>query len=74
MLIDSLKCNIPNKIEIDIVILQQMSFIFNALQDGWKVEKKHGKYIFKKPHEGIKEVFLESYLKKFIESNISKLS
>tara|TARA_Y100000768_G_scaffold50183_2_gene32727 strand:+ start:8801 stop:9025 length:225 start_codon:yes stop_codon:yes gene_type:complete len=74
MLIDSLKSNIPNKIEIDIVILQQMSFIFNALQDGWKVEKKRGKYIFKKPHEGVKEVFLESYLKEFIESNISKLS
>lgn len=46
-------------------------FIYNALDDGWSVTKKQDYYIFKKKHEERKEVFLDSYLTKFIEKNMN---
>lgn len=46
-------------------------FIYNALDDGWSVVKKQDYYIFKKKHEERKEVFLDSYLTKFIERNMN---
>lgn len=55
---------------LDILKKTKMIFIFNALEKGWKIKKKDERYIFSKNHEGKKEVFLDSYLKRFIESNI----
>lgn len=46
-------------------------FIYNALDDGWCVVKKQDYYIFKKKHEERKEVFLDSYLTKFVEKNMN---
>ena len=45
-------------------------FIMNALESGWKVEKKDGRYIFTKKHEGKREVFMEDYLENFIKFNL----
>jgi hypothetical protein len=59
----------PN-LGIDFINLQKLSFINNAIESGWNVSKKNNKYIFCKKHEGKKEVFLESYLQKFIEDNL----
>jgi|TARA_B100001287_G_C22508430_1_gene447034 glucosamine 6-phosphate synthetase-like amidotransferase/phosphosugar isomerase protein len=42
-------------------------FIFNALEDGWNVEKRENCYIFRKKHENKREYYLDSYLNKFIE-------
>jgi hypothetical protein len=47
-----------------------MSFIYNAIQDGWNVKKVRGKYIFTKKHHSKKEYFYDTYLKEFIESNL----
>ena len=47
-----------------------MTFIYNAIQNGWEVKLKDDKYIFSKKHEGKKEIFLDTYLKKFIEKNM----
>ena len=55
---------------LDILKKTKMMFIFNALEKGWKIKKKDERYIFSKNHGGKKEVFLDSYLKRFIESNI----
>ena len=63
--------NIPEKLDIDNFILQKMSFIYNALEDGWDIKKIDNKYIFSKNHEEKKEVYLDSYLQHFLESNIS---
>ena len=63
------KSNIPKQ-KIDYIKLQKMSFIYNAIQDGWNVKKLRGKYIFTKKHHSKKEYFYDSYLKEFIESNI----
>ena len=58
------------KLKIDDVVFKKMSFIYNALQDGWSVKKKKESYIFSKTHEGKKEIFLDSYLSKFIQDNV----
>jgi hypothetical protein len=47
-----------------------MALIYNAVQSGWRVEKKDEKYIFSKKHEGKKEVYLETYVKNFLERNM----
>lgn len=49
------------------VTLQKMNFIFNALENGWTVEKKESQFIFTKPHEGKKEVFSDNYLFTFMK-------
>ena len=62
---------IPEKIDVDNFILQKMVFIYNALENGWDIKKSNEKYIFLKNHEQKKEVYLDSYLRKFLETNIS---
>jgi hypothetical protein len=51
--------------------LQKYSFIMNALENGWKVKKRKGSYIFTKKHEGRKEIFKEGYLESFIAENMN---
>jgi hypothetical protein len=70
-----LSSEIPRKLEVDVIQLHKMAFVYNAVNDGWKVEKKEGKYVFLKKHEGKKEIYLDSYLEKFVSNNvdISKL-
>jgi hypothetical protein len=59
---------------LDALELQKMIFIYNALKTGWSVKMMaEGKFEFKKSLEKsnyTKEVFLDDYLKKFIESNL----
>ena len=62
---------IPEKIQIDNFQLQKMIFINNALDNGWDIKKINDKYIFSKNHEQKKEVYLESYLRDFLETNIN---
>lgn len=65
-----LNFDIPVDINIDLIKLQKLIFIYNAIDAGWSVKKIEDKYIFSKKHEGKKEVYLETYLQKFIESNL----
>jgi hypothetical protein len=44
----------------------KIRFIYNAIQDGWSVQKKDKMYIFKKKHENKKKYVSEDFLKKFI--------
>jgi hypothetical protein len=62
---------IPEKIDIDNFMLQKMVFLYNALERGWDVKKVEDKYIFTKNHEQKKEVYLDSYLREFLETNIT---
>ena len=48
-----------------------MAFIYNALEDGWTINKKNDCYIFKKNHEGKKEVYLDDYLRRFMKDNFN---
>lgn len=54
-------------LDIDNLQIQKMLFIYNALEDGWKVKKEKNAFIFTKPHEKKKEYFTEDYLKEFIK-------
>jgi len=61
--------NNNNNIAIDKLTFRKMNFIYNALEKGWKVEKRNQLYIFKKNHEGKKEVYLDDYLARFMQDN-----
>jgi hypothetical protein len=56
--------------KVDIIKLHKMAFIYNALENGWKVKKNGDCYVFTKNHGGKKEIFLDSYLKKFVKMNL----
>lgn len=58
------------EVPMDNIKFQKMMFLYNALNDGWTVKKKNGSYIFKKDHEGKKEVFLDTYLTTFMKDNL----
>lgn len=51
--------------------MQKMSFIYNALENGWIVKKKNDTYIFYKKHENKREIFDNNYLEHFLETNIT---
>ena len=63
--------NIENEPVIDNINKNIMIFVLNALDDGWSVKKDGDKYIFKKKHENKKEIFMKSYLEKFIHKNMN---
>ena len=69
--------NLENEksLEIDKIKFQKMVFLYNALDNGWSIKKKQNSYIFKKNHEGKKEVLNETYLSIFMKDNadINKL-
>jgi hypothetical protein len=65
-----LKVEVPSNLNIDLIQLQKMTFVYNALDAGWSVKKIDNQYIFSKKHEGKREVYLDTYLQKFIESNL----
>ena len=67
---EPINLSIPQNIEVNLVDFQKMNFIYNAIKNGWEVKMKEDNYIFSKKHEGKREVFQDSYLKKFIEKNM----
>jgi hypothetical protein len=59
-----------NNVQIDNIKFQKMLLIYNALEGGWTIKKKENTFIFEKKHEGKKEVLLDSYLERFMKSNL----
>lgn len=55
-----------NPREINLVKLHRLAMIQNAIDDGWRIEKRDTSYIFSKPHEQQREIFEEDYLNKFL--------
>jgi hypothetical protein len=66
----NLQVELPADLNIDLVQLQKMNFIYNALTDGWTIKKQDNQFIFSKKHEGKKEIYLDTYLQSFIEANM----
>uniref|UniRef100_A0A6C0LGD5 Uncharacterized protein n=1 Tax=viral metagenome TaxID=1070528 RepID=A0A6C0LGD5_9ZZZZ len=58
-----------NHIKMENIQFQKMVFLFNALNEGWSIQKRKDSYIFTKKHEGKKEIFLDSYLMSFLKNN-----
>ena len=66
-----LTCNDKTqKLKIDNLQIQKMLFIYNALENGWSVEKEQDTFFFKKPHENKKKYFTDEYLKEFIQNQL----
>jgi len=59
-----------NNIKIDNIKFQKMLLIYNALEEGWSIKKKDDAIIFEKKHEGKKEILLDTYLERFMKSNL----
>ena len=68
--LDSLKDLENSNIKVDIIQFQKMLLLFNSIEQGWSVKKKEGAYVFTKPHENKKEVLEDSYLLKFMKTNL----
>lgn len=61
-----------NNFDKDIKKFQKMILIYNALEDGWNVEKKDNNYVFQKKHENNLKYFddkcITGFLKKYLKS------
>lgn len=57
-------------IKIDAIQFQKMLLLFNSIEQGWSVKKRGDSYVFSKPHENKKEVLEDSYLLKFMKTNL----
>jgi hypothetical protein len=67
---DSLKSLEDDDIKVDIIKFQKMLLLYHAIEQGWTIKKRNDSYVFSKSHEGKKEIFEESYLHKFMKSNL----
>jgi hypothetical protein len=67
---EQIKINKIDKNDIDKTTLHKMILLFNALEDGWTIHRNNQSYVFSKNHEGKKEILLDSYLLKFMKTNL----
>jgi hypothetical protein len=68
--LDSFKDLEEQNLKVDSVKFQKMLLLFNSIEQGWSVKKRGDSYVFSKNHEGKKEVLEDSYLIKFMKSNL----
>jgi hypothetical protein len=68
--LDSLRALEDDDIKVDAIKFQKMLLLYNAIEQGWCIKKRNESYVFSKFHEGKKEVLEESYLHKFMKSNL----
>jgi hypothetical protein len=68
--LDSLKDLENENVKVDIIKFQKMILLFNSIEQGWSVKKRNDSYVFTKPHENKKEVLEDSYLLKFMNTNL----
>lgn len=68
----NLEClkDLENNLKIDSIKLQKMLLLYNSIEEGWSVKKRNGSYVFSKNHENKKEVLEDSYLLKFMKTNL----
>ena len=65
-----IKLENEKSLEIDKIKFQKMVFLYNALDNGWSIKKTQNSYIFKKNHEGKKEILNDTYLSIFMKDNL----
>jgi hypothetical protein len=68
--LDSFKDLENTDLKVDSIKFQKMLLLFNSIEQGWSVKKRGESYVFSKNHEGKKEVLEDSYLLKFMKSNL----
>jgi hypothetical protein len=68
--LDPLKDLENDDFKVDVIKFQKMILLYNAIEQGWNVKKRTGAYVFTKQYENKKEVMEESYLTKFMKTNL----
>ena len=68
--LEALKDLEKDNIKVDVITFQKMILLFNSIEQGWSVKKNNESYIFSKKHEGKKEVLEDTYLLKFMKTNL----
>ena len=68
--LESLRDLENENVKVDAIKFQKMMLLFNSIEQGWCVKKRDGSYVFSKPHENKKEVLEDSYLLKFMKTNL----
>jgi hypothetical protein len=68
--LDSLKDLENSNFKIDAIKFQKMLLLYNSIEQGWAVKKHNESYVFSKKHEGKKEVLEDTYLLKFMKTNL----
>jgi predicted transposase YbfD/YdcC len=68
--LDCLKDLENSNLKIDAIIFQKMLLLYNSIEQGWSVKKQNESYVFSKKHEGKKEVLEDTYLLKFMKTNL----
>jgi hypothetical protein len=69
--LDSLK-DLENNVDfkVDAIKFQKMLLLYNTIEQGWSVKKRRESYVFTKNHENKKEILDDSYLMKFMKTNL----
>jgi hypothetical protein len=67
--VESLKDLVKN-IKIDDFKFQKMLLFYNCIEDGWTIKKNNNSFVFSKKHEGKKQILDDSYLIKFMKTNL----
>jgi hypothetical protein len=68
--LDSLKDLENDNLKVDAIKFQKMLLLYNSIEQGWTIKKRNNAYVFIKNHEGKKTVLEESYLLKFMKTNL----
>ena len=66
---ENIQVDTKDTVEIDSIKLHKMVFIYNALENGWTINKRKTFIFLIKKHEGKKEVLLDNYLRRFMVNN-----
>ena len=62
--------DLENNLRVDSIKFQKMLLLYNSIEKGWSVKKRNDSYVFSKNHEGKKEILEDSYLLKFMKTNL----
>jgi len=68
--LDSLKDLENTDYKIDAIKFQKMLLLYNTIEQGWSIKKRNDSYVFTKNHENKKEILDDSYLMKFMKTNL----
>jgi len=68
--LDTLKDLESTNYKLDAIKFQKMLLLYNTIEQGWSVKKRNDSYVFTKNHENKKEILDDSYLMKFMKTNL----
>jgi len=68
--LESLKDLEKDNVKVDVITFQKMILLFNSIEQGWSVKQRTGSYVFTKSLENKKEILEDSYLLKFMKTNL----